>query len=174
KGYEKPMLAFGDTGHETVEDVHGNDGMGGADFEKAKQEPEVGHAVDFIIEMVKNNPNEISLLAIAPLTNIAMALQKEPGIAKDIPRLYIMGGINNSLGNITPAAEYNFYTDPEAAKIVLHSGIPITMVSWDMCTEYSLMYADNHQDIERMDTKGSTFFIKVNKVVKEFNKNVHK
>lgn len=174
KGYESPMLSFGENKHTTVEDVHGRDGMGDAFFEKAKQAPEQGHAVDFIIETVKQNPNEISLLAIAPLTNIAMALKKEPSIADEIEHLYIMGGINNSLGNITPAAEYNFYTDPEAAKLVLNSGIPMTMVGWDMCTDYSLMKDENYADIENMQTRGSEFFIKINKVVKEFNKNVHR
>lgn len=174
KGYESPMLSFGENKHTTVEEVHGRDGMGDAFFEKADQEPEKEHAVDFIIETVKQHPNEISFLAIAPLTNIAMALKKDPSIAKDIPHIYIMGGINNSLGNITPAAEYNFYTDPEAAKLVLNSGIPMTMVGWDMCTEYSLMKDDNYREIEDMNTSGSEFFIKINQVVKKFNKKVHR
>ena len=63
-----------------------------------------------------------------------------------------MGGTNNSLGNITAAAEYNFYVDPEAAKIVLHSGVPITMVGWDMCTNYSVMTDEDHQEIEQLAT----------------------
>src|SRR5690606_8806019 len=100
KGYEGPILGA-QTGHVTVEDVHGRDGMGDSFFEKAKQCPEEKHAVDFIIETVKANPGEIELLAIAPLTNIAMALKKDPSIAKEIPHIYIMGGTNNSLGNIT-------------------------------------------------------------------------
>lgn len=174
KGYEGPIIASGDEHHTTVEDVHGRDGMGDAFFEKATQRPETGHAVDFIIEKIKANPGEISLLAIAPLTNIAMAIKKDPTIVKAIPHIYIMGGINNSLGNITPAAEYNFYVDPEAARLVLHSGIPITMVGWDMCTEYSIMDDDDHKDIEQLSTAGSDFFIKINKVVKDFNKKVHR
>jgi len=174
KGFEGPLINSGDEEHETVEDVHGSDGMGDAFFEKAKQSPEEGHAIDFIIQKVKENPGEISLLAIAPLTNIAMAIKKDPTIIKDIPHIYIMGGTNNSLGNITAAAEYNFYVDPEAARLVMHSGIPITMVGWDMCTEYSLMYDEDHEEIEQLATSGSEFFIKVNKVVKEFNKKVHK
>src|SRR5690606_18104573 len=100
KGYEGPIIGT-EEGHVTVEDVHGSDGMGDSFFEKAKQRPEEKHAVDFIIETVKANPGEIELLAIAPLTNIAMAIKKDPSIIKDIPHLYIMGGINNSLGNIT-------------------------------------------------------------------------
>ncbi|MGJ9458004.1 nucleoside hydrolase [Oceanobacillus sp. CF4.6] len=174
KGYEVPMTITGNEHHQTVEDVHGSDGMGDAFFEKATQRPEAGHAIDFIIEKVKANPGEIALLAIAPLTNIAMAIKKDPTIIADIPHIYIMGGTNNSLGNITPAAEYNFYVDPEAARIVLHSGIPITMVGWDMCTKYSIMDEEDHQDIEKLATAGSDFFIKINKVVLKFNKEVHR
>lgn len=174
KGYERPILSIGQELHQTVEDVHGSDGMGGANFPKATQKPENDHAIDFIIKTVKENPGEISLLAIAPLTNIAMALKKDPTILNDIPHIYIMGGTNNSLGNITAAAEYNFYVDPEAARIVLHSGIPVTMVGWDMCTKHSLMNPHDHEEVEQLQTAGSDFFIKINKVVMEFNKNVHK
>ena len=174
KGYKRPIFAIGEEQHVTVEDVHGKDGMGDSFFEKAIQRPESGHAVDFIIEKVREFPGEISLCAIAPLTNIAMAIKKEPFIVQDIAHLYIMGGTNNALGNITPAAEYNFWVDPEAAKIVLHSGIPITMVGWEMCTRYSVMDDDDHKEIAALGTKGSEFFINVNRVVKKFNKEVHR
>ncbi|MFD3270082.1 nucleoside hydrolase [Paenibacillus dendritiformis] len=174
KGHEGPIMGIGQKEHLTVEDVHGKDGMGDSFFEKAIQSPEKGHAVDFLIEAVHNNPGEIHLLAIAPLTNIAMAIKKDPTIVPKIPHLYIMGGTNNALGNITPSAEYNFYVDPEAAKIVLHSGIPITMVGWEMCTQYSIMDDNDHKEIEALGTKGAKFFKDVNKVVMRFNKTVHK
>lgn len=174
KGYEGPIMNFSETGHLTVEDVHGSDGMGDSFFPKAKQRPEEKHAIDFIIETVKANSGEIALLAIAPLTNIAMAIKKDPTITKDIPHIYIMGGTNNSLGNITATAEYNFYVDPGAAKIVLHSGIPITMVGWDMCTNYSVMTDEDHADIEQLATPRSSFFTDINRVVMKFNKEVHK
>ncbi|MBC5636751.1 nucleoside hydrolase [Ornithinibacillus sp. BX22] len=173
KGYEGPILGSQE-GHVTVEDVHGSDGMGDSFFPKATQRPEEKHAVDFIIETVKANPGEIALLAIAPLTNIAMAMKKDPTIVKDIPHIYIMGGTNNSLGNITAAAEYNFYVDPEAARIVLHSGVPITMVGWDMCTKYSVMGDEDHAEIATLNTDLSKFFIDINRVVLKFNREVHK
>jgi purine nucleosidase len=174
KGCEGPLLQYGIGQHRTVEDVHGSDGMGGANFDQANQRPETKHAVDFLIETVHANPGEITLLAIAPLTNIAMALKKDPSISTKIRDIFIMGGTNNSLGNITPAAEYNFYVDPEAARIVLNSGIDMTMVGWEMCTAYSIMADDDHQEIEELQTSGSEFFVAVNKVVKSFNKTVHK
>ncbi|WP_019419977.1 nucleoside hydrolase [Paenibacillus sp. OSY-SE] len=174
KGHERPIMGLGQKEHRTVEDVHGKDGMGDSFFEKAIQSPEKGHAVDFLIDAVHNNPGEIHLIAIAPLTNIAMAIKKDPTIVSKIPHLYIMGGTNNALGNITPSAEYNFYVDPEAAKIVLHSGIPITMVGWEMCTQYSIMDDSDHEEIEALGTKGAKFFKDVNKVVMRFNKTVHR
>ncbi|KKK40049.1 ribosylpyrimidine nucleosidase [Mesobacillus campisalis] len=174
KGHERPLMGLGEKQHRTVEDVHGKDGMGDSFFEKAVQSPAEGHAVDFLIETVHKYPGEVHILAIAPLTNIAMALKKDPTIVSQIPHLYIMGGTNNALGNITPSAEYNFWVDPEAAKIVLHSGIPITMVGWEMCTQYSVMDDKDHKDIEELETKGAKFFKEVNKVVMKFNKEVHK
>ncbi|MFK2825323.1 nucleoside hydrolase [Bacillus sp. B190/17] len=174
KGHERPLMGLGKNEHRTVEDVHGKDGMGDSFFEKAVQSPAEGHAVDFLIETIHNNPGKIHLLAIAPLTNIAMAIKKDPTVVPKIPHLYIMGGTNNALGNITPSAEYNFFVDPEAAKIVLHSGIPMTMVGWEMCTQYSIMDDNDHHDIESLTTAGSQFFKDVNKVVMKFNKSVHK
>ncbi|MFB1050272.1 nucleoside hydrolase [Paraliobacillus sp. JSM ZJ581] len=174
KGHEAPMLQLGSEQHRTVEDVHGSDGMGGANFPKAKQRPELEHAVDFLIRKVHENPGELSIMAIAPLTNIAMAIKKDPTIVPKIKEIYIMGGTNNYLGNITPAAEYNFYVDPEAARIVIHSGVPLTMVGWEMCTQYSVMNDQDHQEIEQLQTKGSSFFIAINQVVKAFNKRVHR
>ncbi|NIK11388.1 nucleoside hydrolase [Alkalibacillus almallahensis] len=173
KGYEGPILNVDTTSHTTVEDVHGRDGMGDSFFNQAIQRPESEHAVDFIIKTVKENPGDISLLAIASLTNIAMAIKKDPTIVEDLNHIYIMGGTNNSLGNITAAAEYNFYVDPEAARIVLHSGVPITMVGWDMCVGFSVLNDDEHREIEALETSGSEFFRQVNQVVKRFNKEVH-
>jgi purine nucleosidase len=170
KGHEHPIMGK----HQTVEAVHGSDGMGDSFFEKAVQRPESAHAVDIIIEKVHQYPGELHLLAIAPLTNIAMALLRDPSIAAKIPHIYIMGGTNNALGNITPAAEYNFWVDPEAARIVLRSGIPITMVGWEMATRYSVMDDDDHAEIAALQTAGSQFFLDVNRVVMKFNKSVHR
>ena len=172
-GYEGPIFGQNES-HTTVEDVHGSDGMGDSFFSKPKRSAEDSHAIDFIIKTVNENPGEVTLLAIAPLTNIAMAIKKDPTIVDKVKHLYIMGGTNNALGNIVPSAEYNFYVDPEAAKLVLQSGIEMTMVGWDMCTDYSLMFDKEHEEIEALATKGAKFFTDVNRVVKKFNKEVHK
>lgn len=173
-GYSGPIFGNTEQEHKTVEDVHGSDGMGDSFFPKPERAAESTHAIDFIIDTINKNPGKVSLLAIAPLTNIAMAIKKDPSITDKIEQLYIMGGTNNALGNIVPAAEYNFYVDPEAAKLVLQSEIEMTMVGWDMCTDYSLMFDEEHAEIESFGTAGSQFFKNVNKVVKKFNKEVHK
>lgn len=168
KGHEEPIMQLADSKHYTEERIFADDGMGNSNFDKAKQRPEEQHAVDFIIETIKENPGEVEILAIAPLTNIAQAIKREPSITKDIKHLWIMGGINNAVGNIKATAEYNFYTDPEAAKIVLHSETDMTMVTWDMCLAHAVMYDDDIEDIRQLNTKGSQFFLDVNMHVKEF------
>jgi inosine-uridine nucleoside N-ribohydrolase len=97
----------------------------------AKKQPEPGSAMDFIIRTVNANPGQVTVAAIGPLTNIAMALRQEPGLASKIKRLVIMGGAIASLadgaGNMTPNAEFNIWVDPEAARIVFRSGVPISL-----------------------------------------------
>jgi purine nucleosidase len=153
---------------ESADYVHGPDGMGGSFFPKAEQRPEDKHAVDAIIELIHQNPGEIILVGIAPLTNIAVALRKDPTIAKKVKHTYLMAGSNQFLGNVTPAAEYNVWVDPEAAKIVYHSGMPITMVGWEICLRYSVLDQASWDRIEEMGTPEAIYFAKVNSHVKAF------
>ena len=95
----------------------------------AKRQAEQESAVDFMIHTVNSNPGEISILAIGPLTNVATAIRQDPNFAKNVKKIAIMGGALASLpgggGNVTPNAEFNIWVDPEAAWVVLHSGIPL-------------------------------------------------
>lgn len=95
------------------------------------------HAIDFIIETVMSNPNEISIVATGPLTNIGMAILQEPKLSENIKECYIMGGVFKTSGNMTPVVEYNIWNDPEAAKIVFNSGTPITLIPLDICEDNS-------------------------------------
>lgn len=97
--------------------VHGANGMGDVEYEPVERKPEDMHAVDYLIKEVQQNPNEITVVAVGPLTNIACAVNKDPKFAKNVKSLVIMGG-SPKKGNATPYAEFNFYTDPTAAKIV--------------------------------------------------------
>ena len=112
--------------------VHGESGIGNSNLPEPQARPAPGHAVDYVIERVLAEPGEISIFPIGPLTNIAMAIRKEPKFAKAVKELVIMGGAILESGNITPLAEFNIYVDPHAAHIVFHSGIPITLIPLDV------------------------------------------
>jgi len=122
--------------------AHGENGLGGAVFPEPKIHPVNQPAAELIRQIVKRFPGEVTLLTIGPLTNIATALNLDPELAGMVRAIVMMGG-SLSGGNITPAAEFNIYVDPEAARIVFQSGIPITMVGLDVTRKTSL--TEEHQ-----------------------------
>lgn len=115
--------------------VHGDNGLGGLQLPEPRIQPLAAHAIDVIIEKVMAAPKEITLVAIGPLTNIALALRQEPRIVEQVQEVVIMGGALLVPGNDTPEAEFNIYVDPQAAHIVLHAGWPIRLVSLDVTTQ---------------------------------------
>lgn len=117
--------------------VHGENGLAGALFPDPTIKPISEAAADVIQSIASQYPGDLTLITIGPLTNIAAALQADPELASKVCRLVMMGG-SLSGGNITPAAEFNIYVDPEAARIVFQSGIPITMVGLDVTRKTSL------------------------------------
>ena len=117
--------------------AHGENGLGGAVFPEPRTHPVKEPASEVICQIARKFPGEVTLLTIGPLTNIATALKMDPEVAGMIRALVMMGG-SLSGGNITPAAEFNIYVDPEAARIVFQSGIPITMVGLDVTRKTSL------------------------------------
>src|SRR4030095_16424199 len=112
--------------------VHGESGIGNSQLPAPQKKPVPQHAVDFLIEKVLAEPNELSIFPIGPLTNIALAIRKEPRFAKAVKELVIMGGAIQESGNMTPQAEFNIFVDPHAAYIVFHAGIPITLIPLDV------------------------------------------
>jgi purine nucleosidase len=112
---------------------HGPDGMGDMRYPPPKRPAAAGQAVYELIRRFAAAPGEISLVTLGPLTNIALALNLEPRLAGWVKECYVMGGAACTVGNITPAAEYNIWCDPEAARIVFHSGMKILMVGWELC-----------------------------------------
>jgi inosine-uridine nucleoside N-ribohydrolase len=115
----------------TAKYVHGNNGLAGVEFPEPKLKAAAEPASDMIRRIVRSSPGEITVVAVGPLTNIATALKADPQLASQIKSIVVMGG-SLSGGNITPAAEFNFYVDPEAARIVFDSGVPLTMVGLDV------------------------------------------
>ena len=131
----------------TAKYVHGDNGLGGVDFPAPKIKPAAETATELISRLVHENPGQITIVAVGPLTNIATVLRADPEIARLIPEIVIMGG-SLSGGNITPSAEFNLYVDPEAARIVFGAGIPLTMVGLDV-TEKVLLGEEHVQVLER-------------------------
>jgi len=124
----------------TAANVHGNNGLAGVEFPAPKLRPIATSAPQLIRRIVSGSPGEISIVAIGPLTNLALALRADPQLASQIRSITIMGG-SLSGGNITPAAEFNSYVDPEAAQIVYRSGARITMVGLDVTRKVALSEA---------------------------------
>jgi purine nucleosidase len=117
----------------TAEHVHGKTGLDGPDLPEPTMSLAEGHAVDFIIDTLRENaPGTVTLCPLGPLTNIATALQKAPDIADRIAKIVLMGGGYFEGGNITPTAEFNIYVDPQAADIVFKSGTPIVVMPLDV------------------------------------------
>jgi len=117
----------------TAEHVHGKTGLDGPDLPEPTMLLAEGHAVDFIIDTLRENaPGTVTLCPLGPLTNIATALQKAPDIADRIAKIVLMGGGYFEGGNITPTAEFNIYVDPQAADIVFKSGAPIVVMPLDV------------------------------------------
>jgi purine nucleosidase len=150
-----------------AEYVHGQDGMGDSFFPQAKQRAETEHAVEELVRRINESPGELTILAQAPLTNIAAAVALDRSIAQKVKRLYIMGG---GTGNITPAAEFNFYVDPEAAKIVFKAGFPITLFTWTVTLSHGVFDDAKLDALHTLDTPLGRFFEQVNRKALEFER----
>lgn len=143
--------------------VHGKDGLGGAKIERREGEewwriyPDP--ADKLIIEMAHQSPNEMTLIAIGPLTNVALALQKDLDGMRKLEEVVIMGGVVRKKGNITPHAEFNIFSDPLAAKIVFASGLPITLVPLDVTHQVSLTSQWMEERIKPISNAFSKFVI---------------
>lgn len=112
--------------------IHGEHGLGGAEWSEPAGKPLPEHAADFIVRQVRARPNELTLVFVGPLTNLALAVQKDPGIASLVKRVVIMGGAVRAPGNVTPYAEANIFSDPEAADIAFRAGLPLVVVGLDV------------------------------------------
>ncbi len=136
----------------TAEHVHGKTGLDGPDLPGPTMPLAPGHAVDFIIDTLRTRPEgEVTLCPLGPLTNIATALLRAPDIAGKLREIVLMGGAYFEVGNITPAAEFNIYVDPEAAEIVFGSGVPITVVPLDV-THKALVTKPRNDAFRALDT----------------------
>ncbi len=164
KGCELPLVQPSLLAPET----HGDTGLGYAKLPEPGIKPTRSHGCDFLIERVIANPGEITLVAIGPLTNVAMAIRKEPGFAKSLKELVIMGGAIRHEGNTTALAEFNTYVDPHAAHIVFHAGIPTTLVPLDV-TYQCVLLASDVERLLKIDSPISKFIRDTTNFYMEFH-----
>jgi purine nucleosidase len=164
KGCELPLVQPSLLAPET----HGDTGLGYAKLPEPRTKPTVQHGSDFIIEKIMSSPGEITLVAIAPLTNVALAIRQEPRIVNAIKELIIMGGAIRSEGNTTALAEFNTYVDPHAAHIVYHAGIPTTLVPLDVT--YQCILTPRHvQKLRQVDSPITKFVEDATRFYMEFH-----
>ena len=117
----------------TAEEVHGRNGLDGVELHEPRTPLQSRHAVDAIIERVRAEPaGTVSLCAVGPLTNVAMAIRRAPDIVPLLKQIVVMGGCYFEAGNVTPAADFNFFVDPHAAAIVFESGAPVVVLPLDV------------------------------------------
>jgi purine nucleosidase len=132
---------------------HGRDGLGDHGYSPSEKSIETQHAVDAIIHTVRRTPG-IEIVTLGPLTNLAVALTRDPHLAKNVSRCVVMGGAPCCEGNVTPAAEFNIWVDPEAARAVFLSGLPIELVSWHLCRGPAVL---STEEVSTLDHFGTCF-----------------
>ena len=156
-GAEKPLVRI----YENATWFHGRDGLGDHNYPAPRLARQNGHAVDAIIETIEANPG-IVLITLGPLTNVALAVSRKPEIVGEVSRCVLMGGAPCCEGNVTPAAEYNIWVDPEAASIVMRSGLPIELIGWHLCRGGAVLSGGDIEDVEAFNTKLAQFAIECN------------
>ena len=147
--------------------VHGRDGMGDIGLPVHGRSPAAGDAVDALERAIRDHPGELTLLTLGPLTNVAALLER--GVAPLLKDVVIMGGTSDAVGNVTPAAEYNVYADPGAARAVFGSGARITMVGWDVSRKYAVFEPADWDVLRSLGPLGA-FSVDIQRTLVEFCK----
>jgi purine nucleosidase len=156
-GAEKPLRRP----HCGAEWFHGHDGFGDHHYPLPRRQAETETAIDAILRTIEAHPGLV-LVTLGPLTNIALTLQKAPGIARKVSRCIVMGGAPCCEGNVTPAAEYNIWSDPDAAQIAMRSGLPIELVGWQLSRHDAVLNRSDIQRVLRFNNPLAKFAIECN------------
>lgn len=156
-GAEKPLLRE----YQNATWFHGRDGLGDHEYPPPRNSASAMHAADAIIQAAEAHPGLV-VVTLAPLTNVALAVAKKPSIVNHVSRCVVMGGAPCCEGNVTPAAEYNVWVDPEAARMVFRSGLPIEMIGWHLSRGEAVLNETDIGSIEAFGTKVGHFAIECN------------
>jgi purine nucleosidase len=164
KGCELPLVQPSLLSPET----HGDIGLGYARLPSPQNQARAEHGSDFIIEHIMSHPGEITLVCIGPLTNVALAIRKEPRVIQNVKEVFIMGGAIKHQGNTTPLAEFNTYVDPHAAYMVFHSGMPIILTPLDV-TYQCIVTVDDLNRLLKIDSPITKFIADSTRFYMEFH-----
>ncbi|MBR6790484.1 MAG: nucleoside hydrolase [Oscillospiraceae bacterium] len=138
----------------TADSIHGRDGLGDCGLVHPVRGPEESHGADFILEMAKKYPGELELITLGPVTNIALALMKDRETMKGIKHIWSMGTAGFGVGNCTPVAEFNVYVDAESYAYLLESGIPMTIVGFDLCLGKTAFWKEDLEELRESGAAG--------------------
>ena len=152
----------------TAQMVHGKDGMGDIGLSLQGRVAHSRHAVDALIDASNQFAGELEVVTLGPLTNIATALRRDPGLASRIKRCVVMGAVYDHIGNVTPVAEFNMWCDPLAAQVVLDSGLKPEFVGWDRSRFDAVIDSKMAADIRSIGTPLAEFAIDIQRAVIEF------
>lgn len=162
-GAHKPLVR----NFSSAQNVHGSDGMGDIGLKLSGRKPTSTHAISEMIATFRASPKEIDLVTLGPLTNIALVLSIEPQFANWVRRCVIMGGTGALPGNVTVASEFNVWADPEAARIVFDSGLPLEMVGWDVSVADAVISDELAVELSNLGKLGN-FAMTIQRQVREF------
>jgi purine nucleosidase len=163
EGAREPLLKE----FEHADYVHGEGGLGGDLFPDTGIESADGHGAEVIARTARENPGEVTLLCIGPLTNVSLAHALEPDLPDLVDEVWVMGGAANTVGNVTPAAEYNFWVDPDAAKRVL-GAFDTHLVDWGVCVRDGIIEGAEIDALAEAGTPYADLFAAIAEPVREF------
>ncbi len=158
----------------SAQHVHGEDGMGDIGLPDPVTACQNTHAVETLLSYPCRHPGELTLVTLAPLTNIAAALLRDPDLFTRYRHVYCMAGAADLRGNISPTAEFNVWADPEAARIVTQAATPekVTWIGWDVSRKDAVMTPADQQHLERLGTRMATFAHRINRTVADWARDV--
>ena len=164
-GADRPLIR--DRVH--ARNVHGNDGMSDCDLIHPSVEAVKDyHACDAIIDLVRKYPDEIEIAVIGPVTNLALAMMKEPEVMKHLKCIWTMGTTGFGRGNTTPVSEFNVYADPEAYKVMMDFGVHVYVGGYDLCTEAAAWFDDDCKALLDSGSKAAEYAVKSNEALAQF------